>query len=432
MEPLPFQKKVMEAVANGDKLISVRSGHGCGKTSCCAFLLWWWVCTRLPQKAICSSPTNGQLMDGLFAELKTWHAKMPAAVANWFELTSDRIVLKASPSESFIAARVSRKENPDSLQGIHAPHVLLVIDESAVVDDKIFMTAGSSLTSPDSHMVLLGNPTRAQGFFYDTFHSMSEDWTNIHVSSLDSPLVDPAFVRGYEIRYGTDSNQYRTRILGEFPVSSDDVLIPGELVASAVERDVDVNPNAPIIWGLDVSRYGEDSSVLVKRQANHLLEKCHIWRKMDLMELAGNIVHLYEEAEEPPDELIVDSAGLGAGLYDRLLEVGLPARGVNVSESPSSSRYANLRAELWDRLKKWFEGRDVRIPDDRRLIAELSVPRYVYTSSGKLQIESKDSIKKRGLSSPDCGDALMLTMAAMQVAGTRVSWNQPLKRRNLV
>lgn len=428
VDPLPFQKNVMEAVAKGDKLISVRSGHGCGKTSCCAFLLWWWISTRLPQKAICSAPTSGQLYDGLFAELKSWYARMPAVMQGWFDVTSDRVVLRGSPAESFIAARTSRKENPDSLQGIHAPHVLLVIDESAVVDDQIFMTAGSSLTSPNSHMVLLGNPTRRTGYFYDSFHKLSEDFTNIHVSSLDSPLVDPAFVRGYELRYGIDSNQYRTRVLGDFPISDDDVLIPSDLVAAAVERDVEANPEADVVWGLDVSRFGGDTSALVKRKANIVLEKTITWNKMDLMSLCGEVVHLYEEEEEKPVSISVDSAGLGAGVADRLRELELPARGINVSEAPSSNRYHNLRAELWDRMKKWFEGRDVRLPDDRRLISEISVPQYAYTSSGKLQIESKDSIKKRGLASPDCADALMLTFQHIG-AGKRVSWSQPLRRR---
>ena len=151
------------------------------------------------------------------------------------------------------------------------------------------------------------------------------------------------------------------------------------------------------------------------------------------MELAGNILIEYEETEdsEKPVEIMVDSIGLGAGVCDRLREENIPARGVNVSESPSSSKYLNLRAELWGKTKEWFEQRDVRIPDDRKLISELSVPRHSYSSRGKLKIESKEEIKRRGLSSPDLADALIMTMLNTGSGGPMMPWNQPLGRRVL-
>jgi hypothetical protein len=208
-------------------------------------------------------------------------------------------------------------------------------------------------------------------------------------------------------RYGEESNAFRIRVLGDFPRSDDDTIIPMELIESAKQRDVQSNPGAPMLWGLDVARFGSDSSSLTKRKGNIVVEPPRVWRNLDLMQLTGAVVAEYEaqKPEDKPDQILVDSIGLGAGVVDRLRELGLPAEGVNVSESPSFSpnqTYANLKAELWYKAKAWFERRDCRIPDDRRLISELATVRYTFTSTGKTKVESKEDIKKRGLKSPDC------------------------------
>lgn len=181
---------------------------------------------------------------------------------------------------------------------------------------------------------------------------------------------------------------------------------------------------------------GSDSSALCKRQANIITEKIRIWKNLDLMQLTGAVVAEYEALEEDqrPSEILVDSIGLGAGVVDRLIELGLPARGINVSESPSlGTQYRNLRAELWGKAKAWLERRDCFLPNDDRLISELATVRYKFASNGKLQIESKDDIRRRGLPSPDVADAFVLTFAGDAVIGLHGSsasnrWNQPLRR----
>jgi hypothetical protein len=163
-----------------------------------------------------------------------------------------------------------------------------------------------------------------------------------------------------------------------------------------------------------------------------------VWRKLDLMQLCGSVVAEYEALppSAQPNNLYVDSAGLGAGVADRLTELGLPITGVNVSESPSmGTQYLNLRAELWFRLKAWLEGRDCRLPRDENLLSELSAPKYSFTSTGKIKIESKSDMKSRGLKSPNLADALCLSLsgdAAIALHGPAGAqrWNKPI-RRNL-
>jgi hypothetical protein len=158
---------------------------------------------------------------------------------------------------------------------------------------------------------------------------------------------------------------------------------------------------------------GSDASALAKRRGA-VVEEIQTWKGLDLMQLTGAVVAEYEALppSKQPVEILVDSIGLGAGVLDRLRELGLPARGINVAESPAmKGTYANLRAELWFKCKAWLANRDVSIPKDEYLFAELAAPRYSFTSSGKMQVESKENMKKRGLSSPDKADALCLCLA---------------------
>src|SRR5690606_25246911 len=319
------------------------------------------------------------------------------------------------PTEAFISARTSRAEQPEALQGIHSDHVLLVADEASGVPEQVFEAAAGSMSGENATTILLGNPVRGSGFFYDTHHRLSGQWKTLRVSCEDSPRVSKAYIQEMAARYGEESNAFRVRVLGEFPLTDDDTVIPLELVEAATQRDVETNPHAPIVWGVDVARFGSDKSALAKRQANQLLEPVQTWSGLDTMQLTGVIKAAWDALtpSERPVEILVDSIGMGAGVVDRLRELGLPARGINVSESPSLGQtYSNLRAELWYKARAWLAARDSRLPPDDDLKAELVSPRYKFTSSGKIQVESKDDMRKRGLPSPDRADAFVLTFAS--------------------
>ena len=160
------------------------------------------------------------------------------------------------------------------------------------------------------------------------------------------------------------------------------------------------------------------------------------WRGLDLMQTVGRVVAEYEGLPDSrrPREILVDSIGVGSGVVDRLQELELPVRGVNVAEAPSMGEtYLNLRSELWFKTKGWLEDRSCKLPNSDQLIAELTSIRYSFTSSGKMKAESKDEMRKRGLQSPDLADALCLTMAsdaATALSGKFNIWRGEI-RRNL-
>ena len=428
-EPQPWQVDFLKAVADPSKRrISVRAGHGVGKSTACSWALIWHMLMRFPQKSVCTAPTSGQLFDALFSEVKKWVNALPPVLKDAFEVLSDRIVLKAAPESSFISARTSSAERPEALAGIHSEHVLLVVDEASAIPEPIFQSAAGSMSGHSATTILIGNPTRNSGLFFRTHHELREEWTTMHVSCENNPLVSSDFVKDIRNTYGENSNAYRVRVLGEFALHEDDTLIAAELVDSAMDRDVALAPHDPIIYGLDVARFGDDRSVLCKRQGNVVLE-FKSWSGADLMETVGRVIA--EARTDRPAAIMVDSIGLGAGVADRLREVmgenklNCDVRDVNVSEAASMNQSAaKLRDELWISVRDWLTARSCKLPKNDDLRQELASPRYNFLSNGKIKVEGKGDMKKRGLRSPDMADALCLTFAGNGafVGGRVMAW----------
>lgn len=432
-----WQADLLKEIATGSRRISVRSGHGVGKSSVASWVIIWFFLTRYPCKIVVTAPTSSQLFDALFAEVRSWLKKLPEGLQSLLEVTSDRVVLIAAPQDAFISCRTSRADasGVEAMQGVHSENVLLVIDEASGIPEPVFEAAAGSMSGENATTLMLSNPVRSSGTFYDSHHRLKNEWHSVHVSCLDSPRVSKEFIREMGVRYGEDSAAYAVRVLGEFAKSDEDTVIPLGLVEDAQTRDIEANDDATVLWGVDVSRFGGDESVLCVRKGNVITEILS-WKNKDLMELTGLIVGKYNELRpsEKPKIVFADSIGLGAGLVDRMKELGLPVRGINVSESPSMrEKYINLRAELWFRAKEFFEERSCRIPRDEILFSQLVAPRYSFNSSGRIKVESKDEMKKRGLKSPDRADALILTLAqepSIAAFGAKyLNWKAPLKRK---
>lgn len=433
-DPFDYQQELLSDIAKGERKISVRSGHGTGKSTTFSWAMLWFALTRFPFKVVVTAPTSGQLFDALFAELKRWINELPPQLQMLLEVKADRISLAARPSEGFISARTSRAETPEALAGVHSEHVMLVVDEASGVPEQVFEAAAGSMSGHNAVTLLASNPTRSSGTFYETQTRLSGSWKTHHWSCLMSPLVSKDFIEEMKLRYGEESNAYRIRVLGEFPLADDDTIIPFHLIDAAVNRDVSM-PNEKPIWGLDVARFGSDKTALVKRRGNVLVDIAQ-WQGLDLMQTVGRVKAEYDALpmHDRPSQIIVDVIGMGGGVVDRLRELGLPVRGVNVAETPSmAGTYLNLRAELWFKVKAWLEGRASKLPRNETLIAELASIRYGFQSTGKIKAESKEDMKKRGIASPNIADALCLTMAGDAVIGLHGSaagsnWNKPLKR----
>lgn len=453
-DPTKQQKQFLEAIAQEGAKVSVRAGHGVGKTAAVSCIIWWHLeCfdfCRIP----CTAPTYSQLYNILWGELSKWQRfsdeqslkkKLPSELwlSNLFYCTKDRIADIARPTEWYAVARTSRKETPDALQGFHASDIkidsqgnaihqqgsagsiLFVIEEASGVPDEIFEVAEGALTSPGARLLMVGNPTRNNGFFARSQKQDRSLYTTLHFSCQNSPLVDPHYRINLVKKYGEDSNVVRVRADGEFPKQDDDVLIPLELSEAMLTREVREVDN-PIYIGLDVARFGDDRSVLIARCGPAILD-IKVMARQDLMQTVGETVNFARMHQA--DCIFVDVVGVGAGVYDRLyeLDIGIEIIDVNVAEKAPAmideldatiAKPARLRDYLWMQGHEWLKKESPFIKDGTRLTeyandlaGELSSIRYGFDSSGNILVESKDVMKKRGLRSPDLADALCLTFA---------------------
>lgn len=420
--PTPWQADALMALAAHDK-VAIRSAHGVGKSALMAWSALWFISTRFPCKIPMTAPSAHQLNDILLSEIQLWHRRMPEAFRKQITVVGERVYLTAAPSAAFAVARTSRKEQPEALQGFHSENLLFLCDEASGIPDQIFEVAEGALSTPGAKVLLAANPTRTSGYFFDAFHSVRELWHLIHVRYEEGNVAqyNASYPLSIAKRYGTESNVYRVRVLGDFPTSEADALIAFELMETALERDV-APINVEVVWGVDVARFGSNRSVIAKRRGNVQLEKC-IWRQgLDTQQVARWVIDEWEDTpdDDKPSRIYVDSIGVGAGVVDRLREEHLPVIGINVAESPSSKEeFFKLRDELYWKVREWFEARDCRICDED-LMKELLVIHYaIPDASRKIKVEGKDEIKKntsrdgKGTDgwSPDIADAWMLTFA---------------------
>ena len=415
-EPFDYQKEFLREVASPTRRLSVKSGHGTGKSTTASWAMLWFLLLKYPCKVVVTAPTSSQLFDAMFAELKRWIKELPREIQGLLNVKSDRVELVAAPAEAFISCRTARAENAgEALAGVHSDNVLLVIDEASGVPEVVFEASAGSMSSVNATTVMLSNPTRSSGTFFESHNRMRHSWWTRTWSCEDSPLVADEFIDEMRERYGETSSAFLVRVMGEFPLADDDTIIPFHLVEAAQHRDIEESPETSQIWGLDVARMGSDKTALCKRTGS-VVTDIKSWGGLDLMQTVGRVKAEYDALEvweQDNLEILIDSIGQGAGVFDRCQELGMPVRAVNVSESPSMKEtYLNLRAELWFRMKAWLENRTCKIPQNDRLLSELTSLKYTFTSSGKIKAESKQELKKRGFNSPDLADCLALTFSS--------------------
>ena len=415
--PTPQQWQASEALVK-TRRVSIRSGHGSGKTTTMAWTILWFLCCYYPCKVPATAPTSHQLHDVLWAELSKWLSalgKTLPQIASQFKINSDRFYLLEKPQESFAVCRTARPENPEALQGFHADNILFLIDEASGVCQKVFEVAEGALSTEGAFVLMMSNPTRQEGYFYESHHKDREHWSALHWDGTKSPLVSKTYIDNMRKKYGEESPIYQVRVRGNFCAAEDGV-IPLALCEAAQLRTNEINKSAPIIWGVDVARYGTDSSCLAIRQGNRQLALCEEWYGLSTMQLAGKIRKKYNETpdDQKPKAISIDVIGIGAGVYDRLKELNLPVNEVNVADASSDDHYSKLRDELWYKCKDWLELPDSVLMDDEGLVGELSTPRYSILSNGRLKVESKDELKARQVASPNRADAFNLTFAKLK------------------
>ena len=425
------QAKILRSVAQ-NQMTSVRSGHGVGKSTVEAWTVIWFMVTRPFPKIPCTAPTQHQLFDILWAEVSKWlrHNKALADEIVW---TKEKVYMKGYPEEWFAVARTASK--PDALQGFHADDVLYIIDEASGVDDSIFEPVLGALSTPGAKLLMCGNPTQLSGFFYESHNKNRASYAAFHIDGRKSSRVSQDFVQTIIRMYGEDSDVFRVRVAGDFPLQEDDIFIPLPLVENSIMTEFSPRKKPDSIHiGCDVARFGDDRTVIGYK----IDEKAEFYKKrqgQDTMKTADDIVLLGEMLvqryrltpdKDDPIPVKVDDGGVGGGVVDRLRQMKrnapeklwwLEIYPVIFGQRIKHKHYHDSTTYMMSVVKKLLQPYDedghrkpveLILPDDDDLVAQLSGRKYGLTETSKIKVESKDAMKKRGRPSPDEADCVLL------------------------
>lgn len=426
-EPDDWQRDVMMDVAQFPRT-SVRSGQGVGKTGLEAALVIWFLCCRPNPKVICTAPTKQQLHDVLWAEVAKWLES--SMVKNLLKWTKTKVYMIGHEERWFATARTANK--PENMQGFHEDHMLIIVDEASGVADPIMEAIQGTLSGDDNKLLMCGNPTRTSGYFYDSHNRDRKLFRTHKVDSRDSKRTSKENIQMLIDKYGAESDVVRVRVYGEFPKAEADAFIALELAELAADTRVQARGDT-LHLGVDVARFGDDETVIAPRIGMKVLPlRCY--NKQDTMATVGRVVAAGKEMQADNSslhfvEIKVDDSGVGGGVTDRLKEVILEERltgwrvipvnngsrptedGEEHYENRGTESWATMRDLLQESFSKYLQGKpaSIELPADDRLVTQLTQRKYRMTSKGKLALERKEDMKKRGLDSPDRADAVILS-----------------------
>jgi hypothetical protein len=240
--------------------------------------------------------------------------------------------------------------NSEAFAGTHEKHVLIIFDEASKIADIIWEVAEGAMTTPGAGFIAFGNPTQNTGRFRECFGRFRHRWITMQVDSRTAKMTDKAQIQQWVDDYGEDSDFVRVRVKGEFPRASAMQFIPSDIVAAAAGKHLreDQYSHMPIILGVDVARYGDDASVIYKRQGS---AAWRLWkgRGIDNMRLAGLVEQTWRE--QRADACFIDHGG-GSGVIDRLRQIGLRPIEIPFGSTATKDKiYANKRAEMWGNMR---------------------------------------------------------------------------------
>lgn len=420
------QERIVRA-AHEHPRVAVYSNNSLGKGFAVApFALWWVLCRD--GFAVLTATTERTVRQSLMRYVRRafYAGNLPGQL---FEFS-----LRLNGEDRLIAFT---SNNADRITGIHDPRLLVVIDEAQGVEDHVFEGVFALVTSEQSKIVLLGNPLRPAGRFYEA--CTSGRWHAIGLSAFDHPNViegreiyEGAVTRGWieymRSEYGEDSPVFVARVLGRFPETSIDALFERKWLDAAADRlEKRVlerqAANARIVLALDVARYGADASCLAKAQGP-VVREITGWRDTDLVttarrfKAAGEANTTYDGTRPL---MVVDAHGMGSSVVDNLRDWGWRVEefyGWSPANNPQ--RFMNKRAESYFALREALRNGRVALPRNEQLFQELLTTRWFLNTRGQIQLEAKDEIKLELGRSPDLADAVSMAFYHANAPTSRV------------
>lgn len=424
-----YQAEIMRALVE-HRRVAVRGPHGLGKSALCALLILWFACTRdaasTDWKVLTTASAWRQLEKFLWPEVHLWARRLRWDLLERepFDTRTELLntMLRLDNGQAFASA----SDDPALLEGAHASSVLVVFDEAKAIPAGTWEALEGALSGVGEALALaVSTPGSPSGVFYD-IHSRKlgyEDWWVRHVSleeALAAERISPTWTTARARQWGESSAVYQNRVLGEFASADEDSVIPFEWIEAASERwqawqdsGEDLGPVSVV--GVDVARSGSDQTVLALRHGD-VVSELRRYSHADTMATTGRVTAVLEA--NPGARAVIDVIGVGGGVVDRLREQGYK-RTVAFNASAGTARtdrsrelgFINTRSAAWWWLREQLDPTFdpvLALPPDDLLIGDLVAPRYAVTSTGKIQVEPKDDIRKRLGRSTDSGDSVVM------------------------
>lgn len=394
---------------------AVVSGHGVGKSALVAWVCLWLMATSPNMRGVVTANTGEQLETRTWPELAKWHNM--SIVKHWFQWNATNYCFALCPEENrknyMLTAQTVSKEKTEAFAGLHndGGTILAIFDEASGIESNIWEVVEGAMTDGECFFLVFGNPTRPDGEFRECFRKNKDFYFNYHVDSREVSHTNKVALQQIIDKYGADSDAAKIRVYGQFPDRSYDGFISEAVFRACVERDPHLNPNEPLILGVDVAGMGDDSTVLYPRKGNdaRTLPRIKI-HKADGETIARRIAEWYRQYK--PDAIIMENIGPGQAVMSILKLWGIPFISAPVGAPSANKAFANVRMEIWDKMLTWMTGDGV-LPDDPELFTQATTIRYTLQGDAqKQQMERKKDMKARGLKSPDDMDALALTFYA--------------------
>ncbi len=457
-----YQRKVIQTFWDNDRT-AVSACHDVGKTFLAARLAMAFLNVFPNSKVITTAPTFNQVERILWSELRAAHGKALFPLGGKLNMTDwtfnpEWFALGFSPRSGEGGGADEGQGTASSFQGFHAAHLLVIFDEATGIPLPIWNMAEGLMTSANVKFLAIGNPTSTSSEFYNCFRSRS--WAKVKLSCFDSPnliangLTDKkkliaeiekykamaeaegrAHVDKYKVvkpylltakwvvvqaaKWGIEHPLTVSKILGGFPAAGDDTLVPLGIVEESQLRVYNPVLTDRKSIGVDVARFGTDSSVLTSLHGMKQLGRKELFQHKT-QSVVGEVIAMSREIGGA-DILVVDETGLGGGVVDLLTEeIGqaLPksceVRGVQFGgaceDDDDKEKYVNLKARMCGLLRDDLKRADgLALLNEAIYLEEIPTIRFQYNKKGQLVIESKDEYKKRTKRrSPDSFDSLAL------------------------
>lgn len=419
------QKEIMLSVRD-NRRTAVQSCHDVGKSYTASRLVAWWISSHPPGEAfvVSTAPTFQQVRAILWREIGKAHAKgnlIGYTNETEWKIDKELVAFGRKPSDY----------SPTAFQGIHARYVLVVLDEACGIPEMLWDAADTLVTNESSRILAIGNPDDPTSEFAKIC-APGTDWNTIRINAFDSPnltgeyvpeevrdvLVSQTWVEEKRKKWGEKHPFWQSKVLGLFPQQSAMALLPLNLLLEATRRDIQPQPGDTNTLGVDVARFGVDRTVIAHRHGGRF-RIVHNVNGNDTMETAGVVKHFLRTTEAQIAG--IDVVGVGGGVYDKLASDNDPVYEMNAAgRARDYDSYANCRAEWYWSFREMLERGEVDLdPEDEDLISELAGLLFKIDSKGRILVESKEDMKKRGMQSPDLADAVIL---AAGVPGDQ-DWN---------